>query len=163
VGDIAEEAKPITGADHFGAEFGKALMGDGTRLEIADVVRRVMHELHMPDAPPMHFLEAFEFPLEKIEPLHIRDDRRLSRLVRRFEIGGIQRAAHTVTGNQLVHPGEAVEVVPVKLARCWRSHHSEGPFRAATEHGPVRHVGQAGDGQRSGVHRVCEIAAWRRL
>jgi hypothetical protein len=68
-----------------------------------------------------------------------------------------------MTGDQLVHPGEAVEVVPVKLAQCRRSHHGEGPFRTATEHRPVRHVGQAGDRQRSGAHRVREIAARRRL
>jgi len=163
VRDIADKAEPITCADHFGSEFSETLMGDRTGLEIADVVRRVMHELHMPDAPPMRLLEPFEFPLEKIETLHIGDNRRLSRLVRRFEIGGVQRAAHTMTGDQLVHPGEAVEVVPVKLARCRRSHHSEGPFRAAAEHRPVRHVGQAGDRQRSGAHRVREIAARRRL
>ena len=161
--DIADKAEPITGADHFGAEFGETLMGDRAGLEITDVVWRVVHELHMPDAPLMRLLQPFEFPLEEIETLDIGDDRRLSRLVRRFEIGGIQRAAHTVTGDQLVHPGEAVEMVPVKLARCRRSHHSEGPFRAATEHRPVRHVGQAGDRQRSRPHRVCEIAARRRL
>src|SRR5215468_289038 len=91
-------------------------MRDCAGLEIADVVWRVMHELRMPDAPPMRLLEAFEFPLEKIEPLHISDDRRLSRLVRRFEIGSIQPTAHATIGDQLIHPGEAVEVIPVKLA-----------------------------------------------
>jgi len=80
-------------------------MGDCPGLEIADLVRRVMHELHMADTPPMRLLEAFEFPFEKVEALDICDNRRLSRPVRRFEIGGIQRAAHPVTRDQLVHPG----------------------------------------------------------
>ena len=109
--------EPMTGADHLGAEFGEALMRDRAGLEIADVVRRVVHELHMPDAAPMRLLEPFELAVEKIEPLDIGDDRRLSRLVRRFEIGGVQRPAHAVSGDQLVHPGEAVEMVAVELAR----------------------------------------------
>ena len=138
-------------------------MGDGARLEIADVVGRVMHELHMPDAPPMRFLQAFQLSVEEVEPLHISDNRRFPRHVRRFEIGGIQRAAHAMIGNQLIPPGEAVEVVPVKLAQCRGSHHSKGPFRIAPEHGPVRHVNQARDRQRSGAHRVCEIGARRRI
>ena len=123
--DVADKAEPITGSDHFGSEFGETLMGDGTRLEIADVVWRVMHKLHMPDAPPMRLLEAFEFSLEKIEPLDVGDDRRLSCPVCGFQIGGIQRAAHAVTGDQLVHPGEAVEVVAVKLTWCRRSNFGE--------------------------------------
>ena len=100
--DISNKAEPVTGADHFGAKFGETLMDDGTRLKITDVVRRVMHELYVPDAAPMRLLEPFELPVEKVEPLDIGDDRRLSRLVCAFEIGGIQRSAHTVTGDQFV-------------------------------------------------------------
>src|SRR5262245_44256485 len=161
--DVADKAEPITGADHFGAEFGETLMGDGTRLKIADGVWRVMHELHMADAPPMRLLEAFEFPLEKVEPLYIGDNRRLSRPVCGFEIGGIQRAAHAVTGDQLVHPSEAVEVVPVKLARRRRANCGKTAPGAACEHRPVRNVGEASHRQGTGAHRVCEIAARRRL
>jgi hypothetical protein len=127
VGDVADKAEPVTGADHFGAEFSETLMRDCTGLEITDVVERVVYKLHMPDAPLMCFLQPLQLPVEEIEPLHIGDDRRLSRLVRRFEIGGIQRAAHAMIDDQFVHPGEAVEVVTVKLVRCRRSHHGEGP------------------------------------
>jgi hypothetical protein len=141
VRDIADKAKPVTGANHFGSEFGETLVGDCTGLEITDVVERVVYKLHMPDAPLMCFLQPFQLPVEEIEPLHIGDDRRLSRLVRRFEIGGIQSAAHAMIGDQFVQPGEAFEVVTVKLVRCRRSHHGEGPLRIASEHGPVRHVG----------------------
>jgi hypothetical protein len=102
--DIADKAEPITGADYFGAEF-RQTVGDRAGLEVADIVRRVVHELHMPDAPLMCLLQPFQLPVEEIETLHIGDDRRLSRLVRRFEIGGIQCAAHAMTGDQLVHPG----------------------------------------------------------
>ena len=80
VRDIADKAEPVTGADHFGAEFGQTLMGNRTGLKIADVVRRVMHELHMPDAPPMRLLEPFQLAVEEIEPLYVGYDRRLSRL-----------------------------------------------------------------------------------
>src|SRR5690348_8289932 len=62
---------------------------------------------------------------------------RRSRPVRRFEIGGIQRATHPVTGDQLVHPGEAIEVVAVKLTWCRRSNCRETALGAACEHGPV--------------------------
>ena len=128
VRDIADKAEPVTGADHLGAEFGETVMGDGAGLEIADVVRRVVDELHVPDAALMRFLQPFELPLEEVEPLDIGDDRRLSRLVRRFEIGGGKGAAHAVVGDQLVHPGEAVEVVPVKLARLRRANGGERAF-----------------------------------
>ena len=120
--DVADKAEPITGADHFGAEFGETLMGDDTRLKVTDVIWCVMHELHMPDAPPMRLFQPFEFPLQKIETLDIGDDRRFARPVRRFEIRGIQRAAHIVTGDQLVHPGEAIEVVPIKLVPALAAH-----------------------------------------
>src|SRR6516164_2916511 len=122
-------------------------MDDGTRLKITDAVRRVMHELYVPDAAPMRLLEPFELPVEKVEPLDIGDDRRLCRLVRGFKIDGIERAAHAVTGNQLVHPGEAIEVVAVELARCRCSNCGETTLGAACEHRPVRHVGEAGDRQ----------------
>src|SRR5947209_16323303 len=36
--DVADKAEPITGADHFGAEFGETLMGDDTRLKVTDVI-----------------------------------------------------------------------------------------------------------------------------
>ena len=88
VRDVADKAEPVTGADHLGAEFGEALMRDRAGLEIADVVRRVMHELQMPHAALMRFLQPFELAVEKVEALDIGDDRRLARLVRRFEIGG---------------------------------------------------------------------------
>lgn len=91
-------------------------MHDGAGLEIADVVRRVMHELDMPDAALMRFFESFEFPVEKIQPLDIGDDCRLPRLVRRVEIGHAQRPAHAVLGDQLVHPRQTVEMIAVKLA-----------------------------------------------
>ena len=163
VRDIADEAEPITGADHLGAEIGETLMRDRAGLEVADVVRRVMHELHMPDAAPMRLLQPFEFALEEVEPLDIGDNRRLSRLVRRFEIGGVQRAAHAMVGDQRVDPGEAIEVVAVELARLRGASCGKHPCGAAAEHGPVRHVGEAGDGERSCPHRVGEIAARRRL
>ena len=86
VRDITDKAEPVTGADHFGPEIGETLIGDCTGLEIPDVVRRVVHELHMPDTPPMRLLQPFEFPLEKVETLDIGNNRRLPCPVRRFKI-----------------------------------------------------------------------------
>jgi hypothetical protein len=106
-----------------------------------------MHQLHMADTPLMRLLQPFEFHLEKVEPLHIGDDRRLPRLVRRFEIGGAERAAHVMIGDQLVHPGEAVEVIAVELAWLRRSNSGESALGIAAEHRPVRYVGQASDRQ----------------
>src|SRR5262249_15149186 len=160
--DIADKAEPVTGADRLGPKFSQTLMSNCPGLEITDVVWRIVHELHMPDPPPMRLLEPFDFPLEKVETLHIGDNCGRSRLVCRFEIRGIQHAVHTMIGDQLVHPGEAVEVVTIKLAWYRLSHHGKGPCRAAAEHGPVRHVSQAGDRERSRTHCVCEIVARQR-
>ena len=57
----------------------------------------------------------------------------------------------------------AVEMVAVKLARCWSANCGETARGTACEHRPIRHIGEAGDRQRSGAHRVREIAARRRL
>ena len=138
-------------------------MRDRTSLEIAEVVGRVVHQLHMPDAAPMRRLQPFKLHFEEVEPLHIGDDRRLARLARRFEIGGAQRTARAVTGDQIVHPGEAVDVVAVELAWFRRADRGQRAFGSAAEHGPVRHVGQAGHRQRSRPHRVGEIVARRHL
>ncbi len=88
VRDVADEAKPVAGVNHLSAEVGEAMVGNRTGLEVADVIRRVVHELHVPDAAAVSLLEPFEVHLEKIEPLHIGDDCGLCCLVRRFEIGG---------------------------------------------------------------------------
>jgi hypothetical protein len=44
VRDIADEAKPITGADHFGAKFSETLMRDRAGLEITDVSAHRLHD-----------------------------------------------------------------------------------------------------------------------
>src|SRR5215470_20048750 len=66
-------------------------------------------------------------------------------------------------GDQLVHPGEAAEVVAVQFASLRRANSGESALGIAAEHGPVRYVGQAGGRQRSYPHRVREIAAGRSL
>ena len=66
-------------------------------------------------------------------------------------------------GDQLVHPGEAVEVVTVELAGFRRANSGESAFGIAAEQGPIWHVGQADNGQRSCLHGVGKIAARRRL
>ena len=83
-------------------------MHEGAGLKIADVVRRVMHELDMPDAALMRFLKSLELGLEKVEPFHVGDDRGLARFMGGFEIGRGQRAAQAMVGDHLIHPCEAL-------------------------------------------------------
>ena len=42
VRDVADETKPVTGADHLGAERGEPLVRYGAGLEIANVTGRVV-------------------------------------------------------------------------------------------------------------------------
>ena len=115
--NVADEAQTMAGADHLGAKRGEPLVHDGAGLEIADVVGRVVHELNVPDAALVRFLEPFEPGLEKIEPFHVGDDRGLSRFMGCFEIGGAKGAAQAMIGDHLIHPSEALEMVPIELAR----------------------------------------------
>ncbi len=79
--DIAYKAEPMTGADDLGAELGETPMRHGAGLKVADVVGRVVHELQVPDATLMRFLQPLELAVDKVEPLHIGNDRGLSRFM----------------------------------------------------------------------------------
>src|SRR5207302_6292312 len=94
-------------------------------LEVADVVGRIVHKLDMPDAAPMRFLEPFELALEKVEPFHIADDRGLPCLMRGLEIGRRKRSIEAMAGDHLIHPGEALEMVPIEQARLRRAQRGE--------------------------------------
>src|SRR5258705_13039587 len=98
MGDVADKAEPMTGTDHLGAERGETPMGYGAGLEVADVVGRVVHELQMPDAALMRFLQPLELAVEKVEPFHIGDDRGLPGFMGRLEIGRGKGAAQAVIG-----------------------------------------------------------------
>ena len=143
VRDVADQPETVAGADRLGAEFGQPVMRDGAGLEIADIVRRVMDELHMPDAALVRLFEPFEPAVEKIQPLDVGDDRRLAGFVGRVEIGRAQRPAHAVIGDQLVHPGEPVEMVAVQFARRRGAHERERrlPRRGRAPAGPARRRG----------------------
>ena len=111
----------------------------------------------------MRFLEPIEIRLQKIQPLHVGDDRGLCRFVGGFEIGRGESAAQAVVGDHPIHPGEALEVVPIELARLGRAQRRQNAPRVPAEDRAVRHVGQACDGERSGPHGVREIVVRRRL
>jgi len=66
---------------------------------------------------------------KKVEPLHIGDDRGLPRLMGCIEIGGAKSAAQPVVGDHVIHPGKAVKMVLVKLARRRSAHRRKRPFR----------------------------------
>ncbi len=138
-------------------------MRNGARLEIANVVGRVVHELHVPDAALMRFLEPLELPLEEIEAFHVTHDRGLPCFMRRLEIGSGKRAAQAMVGDHLVHPGEALEMVLIEQARLGRAQRGEDAGRIPAEDGSVRHVREARDRERSRTHAVREIAVGGRL
>ena len=153
----------MTGLDHLRAKRGQPVMRDDAGLEIADVVGGVMHQLEMPDAALVCFLEALQFHLEKVEAFDVGHDRGLPRFMRGLQFGRAQRPAYAVAGDQLVHPGEAFEVVLVELPRPGRPHHGQRTLGISTEDGPVRHIGEARDRERSRPHVPGEITARRRL
>src|SRR6478672_9912550 len=138
-------------------------MRDDAGLEIADVVRCVVYELNVPDAALVRLLEPLELSLEEVESLDIADDRGLAGGVRGFEIGRRKRAAQAMTGDRLIRPIEALEMVLVELARIRLAQRPEHPIRVPAENGTIRHVCEAGDRQRSSAHALCEIAIGRRL
>jgi hypothetical protein len=163
VRDIAYKAEPMAGPDHLGAEFCKPVMRDGAGLEITDVVRGVMDELQVPQTALVRFLQPLELAIEKIEPFHVSNNRRLLVFVRFLQIGCAKGAAHPMMRNQLVHPGEPVEMIAVKFVRCRGAHHSECTFGTAAEHWEIRDVGKTGDRQRSRAHRIRQVVARRRF
>jgi hypothetical protein len=127
VRDVADEPKPMAGADHLGAEGREPLMRHHAGLEVADVVGRVVHELHVPDTPLMRLLEPLELHHEDVETFHVADDRRLPFPMRGLQIGRGERAAQAVLGDQFVHPRQAIEVVGVGQSRFGRAQRGEDP------------------------------------
>jgi hypothetical protein len=125
VRDVADETEAVTGVDYLGAEWGEPVVRDHAGLEIADVVGRVVHELQVPDATLMRFLEPFELGLQKVQPFHVGDDRGLSRLMGGFEIGSAKGAAQAMIGDHPIHPSEALEMVAIELARLGCAHRGQ--------------------------------------
>jgi hypothetical protein len=82
---VADEPDPMTGLDHLGTEWGEPLVRNAPRLKVSNVVGRVVHELDMPDAALMSFLESLKLLLQKIEPFLITHNRGLSGVMRRLE------------------------------------------------------------------------------
>jgi hypothetical protein len=134
----------------------------GARLKISNVVRCVVHELRVPDAALVRLLKALELHLEEVEPFHVGHDRRLPCLMRGFEFVRGHGAAHAMIGDHLVHPGEALEMVPIELSRLGGAHRSQNALRIPAEDRAVGHIGEACDGERSRPHGVREIVVRRR-
>jgi hypothetical protein len=163
VGHVHHHAEPIAGADDLGAERGEAVVDHRPRLEIANVVRRVVHELHVTDAAPVRVLQPLELELEEVEPLHVHDDGGLPRRVGGLEVCRGEGAADAVTGHQLVHPGDALEVVLVELTGGGLADHGEHIVGVAPENRGIRHIGETDDGHAARSHALGEIAARRTL
>ena len=83
-------------------------MHDGASLEIANLVRRVMHELCMPHTALVCLFEPFELHFEEVEPFDVHDYGRLPDRVCRLDIGSSESAAQPMVDNYLVHPSEAL-------------------------------------------------------
>jgi hypothetical protein len=93
MGDVAYDTESVTCLDCFGAEWGEPLVRHRAGLKVADVVRRVVHELRVPDATLVRLLEPFELRLGEVEPFDVHHDGRLPRSVRRFKIGSSEGEA----------------------------------------------------------------------
>src|SRR5207248_10289498 len=134
VRDIADKAEPMAGPDHLGAEFGEAVMRDGAGLEIANVVRGIMDELQVPQTALVRFLQPLQLAIEKIEPFNIPNYRWLARSMRFLQIGCAKGPAHAMMSNELIHPGEPVEMMMVEFAGCGGAHRREAAFGTAAEY-----------------------------
>jgi hypothetical protein len=110
--DVADKTKPMQCPDRVRPEWGKAVMRHHADLEVADIVRRVMHKLGVPDTAFVGFLKPFEFHFQEVEPFDIHHDRRLPSPVRRVQIRGSECSAQSMVRHHLIHPGQAIEMVP---------------------------------------------------
>jgi hypothetical protein len=79
--------------------------------------------------------------------------------MRRLETGGRERENQAMALDHLVHPGEALEMMLVKLARLRRAQGAEHAGRVPAQNGSIRDVGEACDRERSCPHAVREVAA----
>jgi hypothetical protein len=162
MGDIAYHAEPVTGLDHLGAKRCQSVVRQRAGLEIADVVRRIVHQLCVPHAALVRLFQPFELPLEEIEPLDVHDDGWLPHRMRRLEIGSREGAAQPMVRHYLVRPGEALEMMAIELARLGRAHRRQNALRIPPEDRTVRHICKAGDREGPGPHGVGEIVIRRR-
>jgi hypothetical protein len=122
-----------------------------------------MDELQVPQTALVRFLQPLQLAIEKIEPFDIPNYRWLAPSMRFLQIGCAKGSAHAMMSNQLIHPGEPVEMMTVEFARCGCAHHREGTFGTAAEHRHVRDVGKTRHRQGSRAHCIREVAARRRF
>jgi hypothetical protein len=119
------------------------------------IVRRVVHELHVPDAALMRFLKPLKLRLEEVEPFHITHDCGLPCFMCRRDVGRRKRPTQAVVGDHLIHPGETFKMVLIKQVRLGYPHSAEDSGRIPAEDRTVRHVGEACDRERPRSHVIC--------
>ena len=106
-------------------------MGDNTGLEVANIVRRVVHELDVPYAALMRLFEPLQLSLKEIEPFYIAHDGGLPRRMRGLQIGRRKRTLQPVTSDHLIDPVEASEVIFVELGELRRAQRAQDARRIA--------------------------------
>src|SRR5450759_1060771 len=109
-------------------------MGDDAGLEVANIVRRVVHELDVPDAALMRLFEPLQLSLEEIEPFNVAHDRGLPRRMRSLQIGGGKRALRTPDrGPGAGRPGRPQDMrPPASPPACpWRGRRWAGSLAVA--------------------------------
>jgi hypothetical protein len=74
--------------------------------------------------------------------------------VRRLDLGRTQGAPHAVIGHQIIHPGQAFEVMAVELAGHRSAQRRQHTRSIPAEDWAVRHVGEAGHSQRPLAHML---------
>src|SRR5262245_59503037 len=117
------------------------------RLKVADVIGRVVDELHVSNAALMRLFEPFKLHLKEIQALNIPNDSGLSRPMRRLKIGRGKRTLQAVIGHHLVDPGQSIEMIVVKESRFWRAKCGEYACRVSAEDGTIRDIGEACDSE----------------
>ena len=159
VGDVDDDAEAVARANDVRTERRQSVVSHRAGLKVADVVRRVVHELHRAHAATVRFLQTLELLLQEVESLDVDDDRRLAGRVCGTQIADGQRAAHAMLADELVYPVETIEVVGIEESGLRRAERDEHVLRVPTEDGTVRHIGKTQNGDVAGVHLPPELGA----
>ena len=127
------------------------------RLEIADVVGCVVHQLHGADPPLIGLFEALELSLEEVKAFDVHDNGRLPALVRGQRIGYREDPAYAMMGHELVDPRQPIKVHVPQEARRGGAQHGQHVLRVTTQDGTVRHIGETEHGYATCAHTTPEV------
>jgi hypothetical protein len=144
---VADKSEPMACTNHLSAESSEPVMRDHAGLEIANIVWGVVHELDVPDAALVRFLEPLELPLKKIQSFNVAHYGRSARCVRGFQIRRRKRAPQPMMSDHLIYPIKAAQMILIELARLRGAQRCQDPGRIPSQDRTVRNIRKASDGQ----------------